>query len=318
VKLKIVNYIRYFLKKRADIKKRLYCYRAYLKDGYYLLQPSYAYLQNSQVFLKSEIQNIFLKMLFRRKVLLSSPDKKFYGNLLFCNAQGGIKIFNDQEVLTFLKRDKIDGMQKLYMQIENFFHIPKILKVEQDYYIERFIIDKKKRSFEEVEEIYQLLLNFYKERSFIHKSINISAIVWQRFSVKNRLFVESLSQTSSYAYVVSHNDIHFGNIIINQDIYIIDWEYFGENLFFYDFMNLLFIEALGGDYRFLDSFFNGHFDAVFHTLFQLFDMKYDTADRMQYCNAYLLQKIILRDLQEDNRHLNRVVARYKEVKEHYC
>ncbi len=318
MKLKIFNYIQYFYKKKKKLIFEIKNYSDFLQNGLYSIQPSYAYHKKYKPFFTDELINIFLKCFYFTSVKVFSKNKVFEGKLIFLNAQGSIKIFNDVSVLTFLENKNIDKMINNYKQVDDFFDYPRIITIHNNYYIEEFILDKKKKNLEELHSIYHVLLNFYSKQKIEYKKLSVDDFVWEKLTVKNKLFIESIYTTHSYPFVLSHNDIHFGNILIGDKMYIIDWEYFGENLIYYDFLNILFVEALNGDRSFLEFFFSGELDSYFEKLFSIFNLKYNKNNRKKYFDIYLLNKIILRDIQESKVHLNKVLINYQKVRKNYC
>jgi len=270
--MKIINYIFYFLNKRKHVIEALYHYHMFLKNGFYHILPGEGYIETEQPMFPVQ-KNIVLRILFFKKILIHSDKKYFEATHMRINEKGKGKFFTDLEVLTPSSVEEKEKLFFIYQEIEGFFAYPPIIKNEEKYYIESRIYG----TIPTIEEIYKMLIRFYRSQT-------------PKFVYYENIYFPG--ETKSLE-VKSHNDIHFGNLIKKESIYVIDWEYYGYNIFYYDFINLLFVPALDGNNQYLRNYFNGQYDVLFKELFDLFGIPF--VDKLLYIYTYLNRRIVLID-----------------------
>lgn len=114
-----------------------------------------------------------------------------------------------------------------------------------------------------------------------------------------------------------HGDTKFDNILLEKNnFYIIDWEFYGDYIFYYDFMNLIINEALDEDnYVYLNRFLNDDFDDILRKLFNAVGITYKADKKKCYIVLYLMERVTKVDskLYTDIDDLNFVYSRYKEI-----
>jgi len=95
---------------------------------------------------------------------------------------------------------------------------------------------------------------------------------------------------------VCHNDVDIDNILTvdNCDFSLIDFELCGENVFFFDFMGLIFNSAVfKEDKRLFNEYLTGALDESIEKLFQIYDLEYRAFDRYYYVFVFLLFRIYM-------------------------
>jgi hypothetical protein len=251
----------YFLKKKKILLENLEKYKEYLVDGEYILSPHIVSLKGFNLF-KEEVNKLATILIFNKTYTLKSNNKCFNGKLLYIS--DNVKIFSEKYVLGFEGKENYDI-------IKNYFNIPKIEFFDK-YYLEERIKGEKAS----VEEVLQDLLRIYKKVE----------------AEENLIKCDNFSGFSKEIFIKTHGDVHIKNVIKkNKTLYYIDYDSFGEYLFYYDFINLLFAPAINKDFRLLKGFLMGKYDNYFKELFAIFDRKFKKDERLKYLQTYLNVRI---------------------------
>ena len=316
--LRGINYFKYFYKKKKNIKNILSKYKNYLKSGVYIITPNKIYLKNSkwEKFLNYK-HSFLIDLFFTEEINIKNYDEKDMGECLILSSNNLPKIFSSTHVLTFLSYSHIQKLKRVNEYVKNYFNTTYI-EFKRDMVIEKFIMDEKTINLDELNTVYTLCFKFYQSQQYEIKKIDIKVLEnnYNKLTQENKDFIEKLIQFANQKipFIYTHNDIHFENILkSNNRFFFIDWEYFDKNLFFYDYLNILFVSALKGKKEFLDMYLRGGLDCYFDKLFDIFNIKYCKKKRNEYLYMYLLQKIVLRDCEEEAYHFNKVINKYKKV-----
>jgi hypothetical protein len=255
-----MNFV-YFLKKKKVLLENLEKYKEYLVDGEYILSPHIASLKGFNLF-KEEVNKLANVLIFNKTYFLKSHNKCFNGKLLYISSN--VKVFSEKYVLGFEGKDNYDIVKK-------YFKVPKIEFFDK-YYLEELVKGEKAS----VEEILQDLLNIYEKVEAKEDLIKCNKF----FGFSKEIFIKT------------HGDVHLKNVIKkDKTLYYIDYDSFGEYLFYYDFINLFFAPAINRDFRLLKKFLMGKYDNYFKKLFAIFDIKFKKYERLKYLQTYLNVRI---------------------------
>ena len=101
---------------------------------------------------------------------------------------------------------------------------------------------------------------------------------------------------TQYPVIVCHNDVNIDNILStdNRTFSLIDFECCGENVFFFDFLGLIFNSAVFKNKPALyHDYIQGVLDSQIDELFKASGVKYDPNDKEEYLFLFLLFKIYM-------------------------
>ncbi|WP_042353819.1 phosphotransferase [Bacillus rubiinfantis] len=154
-----------------------------------------------------------------------------------------------------------------------------------------------------------------------------------QFSLQKRAIIckESLGDTDAFSfdideeiaqqefpYVLLHGDLWTGNLLleeqVHRSIYYIDWEYSSELLFFYDLLNMMWIEIyMNNNYVYFDQYLNGDYDEQFSELFLIFNLRFYTERRLDYFMLYFVHFLHVRGSHFDRKDKLIYLEKYKKL-----
>lgn len=88
-----------------------------------------------------------------------------------------------------------------------------------------------------------------------------------------------------FPMIPQHNDLSTLNIILDEKgvFHIIDWEHYGENIFFFDLFRWIINDfQIGNSTILMDALFKGQFDELFEQLFSVFNYRYLKNEKKKY------------------------------------
>lgn len=322
---------------QRDKKKRLKSFEKYLIAGNYIFDKTltYAYLDCDTTAV--EVQKVFgsnysiLKhdkfsikafvLFFIRKALLANiqigiaDTKLFQGSAcLISSLEKNIKIFdfyNKEIMIFFPSYENFSAYNKTYSVFANYFHIPSILKMDENVCMitEEMIVFKPTSLW--VESDYNLVVSDYFDKMIRYSE---NAVNEGNFRVStNRDFIKTLKNFNQIEVFIKENhvdkllDINFPHINIHGDlwssnilyratdekVFYVDWERSKEKIFFYDFFSLIWNEAyLKGKGFLIDQYIKGQWDEELQLLFEVFNLKYDRYMKKAYFALFLIIYLI--------------------------
>ena len=106
----------------------------------------------------------------------------------------------------------------------------------------------------------------------------------------------------SIPFVYQHNDVVLSNILKENDEYtLFDYEFYGENIFYYDSLMWIVWEAVHYSHDiYLHEFLSGKFDKYFQQMFLSVGMKYNTDRRIDYVLMFIIANINIHQLTGDS------------------
>lgn len=110
-------------------------------------------------------------------------------------------------------------------------------------------------------------------------------------------WLEESPEELLYPIIRGHGDMKFENILLaEKEFYFIDLEFSAAYFFIYDLINLIFNEAMNGDFSYVQAFLEGAYDEKYKKLFEAMGLVYDNKKKLYYIAVYLVDRIIHYDL----------------------
>lgn len=113
-----------------------------------------------------------------------------------------------------------------------------------------------------------------------------------------------------------HGDATFSNILLFKRRYVfVDLESSQECFFFFDLMSFMVMEVVwrSGDYRYLNHYLSGGYDALFAEAFNVFGLSYDKTHRFLYVVLFVIERVVRFEVVENASVLDDVLARYHDM-----
>ncbi len=299
------------------LKKANECFelaKSYLEDGKYVLLPnmrvyckaSSKVYEDCESFLGYQtsrgLLGRILKIVSRKKVqnIATNAVSAFKGTILYINNSmpepKRIKVFDleNKRVLVIPIGDSeyVSNMH-IYEKTSKFFMPPKILwrDDEKKMYIEEFLqsVPRDEITPKIKDDIMYLLADMYV--NYLEEYFEQNERQYIDVIDEYGLFNEKVENLGGFAISNQHNDLSSLNIVYSVDgtCNLIDWEHFGENIFFYDVMRLIINDAQqrNDTYR-LKEYLKGSYDVAFEKLFKAAGADFYSYDKEYYLKiAYI-------------------------------
>lgn len=261
-------------------------------------------------------------------------NSEFQGTLLMSTFKGEAKIFNfDKEVVIHFFNSKNDylKLKENYYEFKDYFFIPilsfwpkEIASIETylNFTPSKFWHDNEKNT------AIQVYLNNYTQyvmdkeeqgfrKNYLKETLNSIDRINHPIINKLNSHLSELNLNENWPVARVHGDLNFNNILlVNDKYYFIDWEYSSNLIFFYDFFNLIFTEAIDHeDYNFIENYLNGDYDKAISRLFNEFNFEYINKLKFNYLVIFIIIKIAKFEMIERESNLNEVLDRYEYVLE---
>lgn len=342
---RITLYFKNLKEQKMKFKNLINKYDSYLVPGKYIVSKfagkNIAYLKNEDTlkFIKKgqssstnhnlnykSLRSIFKKintLIFRIKKRNGFDGAK-HCELIMYSYNGNIKLysFKYSKVYTFMSNENYNKLKKDINVFCDFFPTTycrfedsKSLTIEK-------LIDYKPveiwREKDRLNIIKYTMENYisYMEIASIGK-INFNTLVDEyNRAIKNNKLKTIINENievfknKHFITIYSHCDMHFGNVLISDKHYYIDWEYASDVIFFYDIMNILFVEAMRGDYSLIESYLQGHYDEYFTKLFIAANSTYNKDDKTEYIWVYIIVRILKFEIKINKNKIDDIYKRY--------
>lgn len=247
--------------------------------------------------------------------------KNFEGSLVMITGKGNIKIFDFRKgvIITFFnKRNEYQKRRRTYHHFMRYFKIPKTKFINNetahmDSYIE-FLPFENWSISQKDDTILSVLSDYYCYFSLTKKDISHGITPFEFLEetsfINNIKLKEMLIKLVPKCYyqeklpiTVLHGDLNFKNLLLSDDVcYYIDWEFSRPLVFFYDFINLIFVEAMNhNNYYFIEKYLRGHYNSQLQKIFSVFDLEFHIDNKLLYISIYLMECIRAKDLILDSK-----------------
>lgn len=290
----------------------------------YLEKGSYRILsQGRLIIVRKDIPTSFLTMIAGRK------ESYYVGRFLIkdtgCDNElpkahvammtaNTFRFFDYRTGVTFtIFEDEVkrESLQKAVSVFSAHFSTP-IISINNHYCVEKIIYSIPRRDWSDADVItqYYRIFKIYISYLQCEKSKGLVSVYQDKYTIPNYKeippedideFKGVLKQSSildTIPHVFCHCDLHFGNILreeVNGELYLIDFEYARENIFFYDLFNIMFVDF--SDYhnsRLLDLYLEGDGTMIgyFGKAFEAMGVTYDSCCSTLYLKLFLLNRMI--------------------------
>ena len=308
-----------FLSLRKKVLKK---HSEYLKNGNYVgdsRAKSFCLASNERAinFCKNNLKRKYKKDLIGRVLLnkkIRSKNKLFSGELIVLgnstvnDMPSSVKIFDFSKsaVLTVYHDDnKFNLDHNARLQFEKELPLVPLIQVdtERKFIEEEMIFSKPISSLEgkEYEKIFNKIMGCYQNyfnSNATEKAVSVGDMISDSKdggldSKLESALLSSLIKISDQKIPVRrlHGDFTFDNILIKEnEIYFIDFEHFGDYVFFYDVFWLMQNEYVYAKNKtLLSGYFAGKFDKEFDKLFKSVNLTFNPELREQYYCIFVLE-----------------------------
>ena len=287
------------MKKNVKIAEK---YSRFLKNDKYFFNSTYSKLSNQNkdkitdvtdfsnggTGIKRALDKIINDVIIGKELIINSDRKIFDGNvLLIPSHRYGVKIFNDDEVLTYYNnKEFLKNDLKKREKIGEIVNTPKIKKITENYLIEEKI---KNIEFEKEEALISIMkkyIDFFSNRDvkILEKNIKNKKHKILFYNFYKKIAVNK----KDYKCILQHGDLWYGNIIYDGNIYVVDYEEVEEKYFLYDFFKYIYSEAfISSNYKLLNNFFSGKYDEILNIYFSALNMNYNLNQKKEYFFTFL-------------------------------
>lgn len=324
--------------------------RAYFSNGKYRFDSSLTYIYMKEEYTekivkkkfnktylnnKYKIINFILeKVIFNKTINFNEHNNKinFNGTLYLPANNNGLnkdaKIFDfyNKKVMSIITDEK-----KYFSEIENYYYFSKYFNMPKLIYasekdlviinelIEYITLDKIKKDEENLiidyimKKYYEYFYEVKTKGNYFTKNLQDIEIKYN-FVDNIKYKINENLHTIKFPYIRQHGDLWHSNILIDNErkIYIIDWEHSSEYILFYDIFWFIQNEAIyNNNYLYIDNYFKGNYDEYFNSIFELFDLTFDSKYRIDYFSIFYLN-VFSQRLYDKDEYTNKVVYNHYE------
>lgn len=245
--------------------------------------------------------------------LINNPScqSPICGQIMMITANS-VRFFNFDKCMTFTQYTTEEEAKKIINAGERFegiFNSTKI-KIENNCVIEKFIEYKPREKWSEAEIInnyYSLMekyIDYLKKESNNGTRINYlnHQLPWieqnpsKEFISLYKRLSNDIVKCPFTTFVFCHCDFHFGNTLFSDnDIYLIDFEYCREEVFYYDIFNVMYVEFVSKkNSKLLDLYLSGDKKTMSFIIrcFNAMHIEYDIKYKLLYFEIFLMSRLI--------------------------
>ena len=233
------------------------------------------------------------------------------GNQLYITRKGKIKVFDKEkkQVVTICDEREAKIASLFQSNYIKFFPSSPFIEIdnENSMIVERFLQEQYqwRKNYESVKETMIDVMNslsLYVASEMKNAKIKyvndfISAIISKTNDQDLLNFIyeikTSIGNKDRLFFIPQHNDLVLSNVIRDlKGITVLDYEFYNENIFYYDSMTWIIWEAVRYNHdSYLNDYLNGEYDNLFIALFNSSAMKFTPGKRALYAIYYILANI---------------------------
>lgn len=276
------------------------------------------------------VLNLFYKINFEN----NKESPIFKGDILMKTRRNNIKIFNFEEDLVMNiidDKNEYKYLEKEYNYFTKYYNIP-IMEMNED---EQYIIEKhlnfkpyKDWSNKEKQDVVIEIAESLKKQVKDLKNNNIenrstkALFTHLRRDLKGSCILEKIEEiipdgslNDKWPVIKCHGDLNVNNILLEDNkFYFIDWEDSDKCIFFYDFINCIFVEALDiNDYSYLKRYLKGDYDNYLRDIFDYLSIEFIPENRLYYIVIYIMDRIIQFEFVQNMDKIDIVLKKYENV-----
>lgn len=282
-------------------------YKIFFSDKIFIFrenQHNFRYINTINKTIAKQLKEKLIKVLLSAVSIKIShnSDSEYKGDILMPTHAGNVKIFNlEQGVVTYRIKKAEDYWKYLHTinTFKEFFNIPAIkFDAGEKIVVERLLNYTLHSDWSEKTETYVLNIimesfrRYYRSIKFSNAKSKKIALMLQELRKKTtdqefisiiEKFIPEDKRDEEFAAILCHGDFSLKNVLFcDNEIHVIDWEYSGDCIFYYDIMNLYLKEAQEGNYRYIQEYLNGNYDNYFVEYFEIFNQKFSSVSRAFY------------------------------------
>lgn len=302
---------------------------------------NYVEIPNMQQKIVHKLKRVTDFILIKRIKIKNNHKSYFNGEIIMLTRENQVKIFDlhNLQVKTYLSDVAFVKAFEDFKSFSDYFNMTYIKFDEENLSVIEELIDYK--SFENwtKAEFNNLIKYIYTSHIKYAQSLNGKLKRTKKLEelikdlkkvVKNNELITLIENQFKdedlyelWPEVKVHGDFTTNNILLKDDLfYIIDWEDSKEYIFFYDILNMLFVNLLyQDDFTLLKRFFDGDFDFYFINWFQEYGKDYNPKKKMVYFTMFLCERITKFEVKKNSNTLNNKYTKYiyylKKLKERY-
>lgn len=241
----------------------------------------------------------------------ANPQSPICGQVLMLTANSS-RFFDFSKKLTFTHYSTIRNVNNIVLAQQNFIGIFEntIIKVEDCCIIEQLIEYKPRdewNSIEVINNFYFLVENYikYLEKEYPNRKL-VNFLKYQKpllektslkdFDTLYKRLENDIAKEPFVDFVYCHCDFHFGNTLFsNNGIYLIDFEYCREEVFFYDIFNVMYVEFISKkNSTLLDLYLSEDKTMINYMMrsFKAMHCDYDIKKKVIYFEIFLMARLI--------------------------
>ncbi len=307
-----IGYYHWLLLARRRYRKEKWDFVVLDKGDYYVSCNVRSFL------IKENIPNDFLSMIgvnpSKKKIkalksIESNKDTSKYHAQVVMSTNKGYRFFNYDEGTTlhiFSTETEFTTYQRVKNEFTLFFKVP-IIEISNHFSVDKIINNKPRylwSALETSKNFYMVFDRYIKYLSTANNRITNIRRWAERYPFTSNLHFKQLIDSvivdvkplSDIRLVYSHGDMHFGNILYDgNDIYLTDFERAGDEAFFYDIFNIVYVEYTDWhNDEFLASYLrkDGIIMDCFSRLFHAVGLSFDERLIIRYFELFLLLRFI--------------------------
>ncbi|TYQ15970.1 UNVERIFIED_CONTAM: hypothetical protein Cloal_2468 [Acetivibrio alkalicellulosi] len=322
--IKLIKYIKQAISEKKELRKIILEKQKYLVPGKYKIISSSGkkliyvndystkqFIQKNVMHLSKKRQNFIRKFIiyFISNMMAISNDNscssELQGTLVMVTRNKDIRIFDFKQkknVVFLCNEDKLLTLAFNYELFSKYFMIPITqFDLEERKYTEEYLDFKPHNLWDENDKA-KVIFDIFSNYKEYYQNIDKKKIVkirtgklYKEFKkvVKHHKLISLVSNIIinldrdiyDWPLVNQHGDLGYHNILLNDGgCYFIDWEDSNKYIFFYDFFNYFYTS------RNIKYYFEGFIDDELKELFSIFNIKYDSNNRLFYFIVFIMQR----------------------------
>lgn len=301
----------------------IFQHSCYLEEGEYK-----AIYSDRKIIYRTDVPADFLSMVSRKtaspiargiSIYGDSNQKNVFKGQIAMSTSSGFRYFNYKERTTFREFDSQNSSIVVQKALEVFSLSFKttVLNITNNYCIEKIVDYNPRRIWDNKTIVDRFCIVMGKYVNYLKKSVADNRVQYKNvefpilnqdknfpsacISVYNRIKA-NLNPTFLYAHILCHHDIHFDNtLFVEHDFYLIDFECAKEDIFFYDFFNIIYVEFMDWhNSTLLDLYLNKN-ERIMDCLKELFNVvgqEFEISKIKEYFYIFLMKRYMsgIRDL----------------------
>ncbi len=237
-----------------------------------------------------------------------SPNTIFCGQIAMLTANNNWKIFDikNNQVLSLSVAESKEEFHNVYEVFQGKLAMTYLFDINEGI-VERIIQNIKRSTWGSdliIRNYFCILsdqLSYLKQAAIVyHVSCldiceNIQKFQFAKLNEIGKQILDKISDTYNIPCVFLHRDVHFGNTLFDgKQLYYIDFEYAGNEVFLYDIFNCIFVEFILNHNSLLLSLYMKKDKVMFTYLYEIFnimEINFHEEKYLDYLYIYMLARL---------------------------